>query len=216
MTEVLPAVDKSARRRMDTFDPTKDGYKGYTLGAAVRAAERALKSLDTLEEALFGCMTPLRLRETAVQIRGMREDLAEELDVLRQAQTIIEADLPILHLVSENPDANPEGRTHDPRRLIEINEDALTRENCLLTTYREWSGPDSVPQLIRNVRAGRERAAQVAIEKAVREAEREKQLPEQLAQQAEVNRKRAAHRKARKEAKAATAFSVAAERAAET
>ncbi|MET3206291.1 UNVERIFIED_ORG: hypothetical protein ABIB21_003110 [Arthrobacter sp. UYEF13] len=199
MTKALSASDRPKRRRMDIFDPSEDGIKGHTLAATIRTTERALQALDALDDALLGCMTPLSFRQTAEQVRGMRIDLVDELDVLRQAQEIIEKDLPILHLVSENPDQKPENRTLDPRRLIEINNLALTMKNVMTSTYREWAGDAAVPQLVRHTRIRRAAAAKaVAKEQVAATAEQE-------ARQAAVNAKRAAWRRARLDGKTATA-----------
>jgi hypothetical protein len=200
MTESIPATQAAQRRRrMDIFDPSEDGVKGYTLEKTVRAADHVLDAFDRLEEAILGCKTPLSLRETSERLKELREQVAEEVAALGRARDIIETDAPILHAVTKNPASEPpEARTLGPHRLIQFNELSLTMENVKVSTYREWSGTAAVPQLVRDLRARRAVAARVAAAVA---KEDPAMAAEREAKQAATNAKRAASRSANRAAK---------------
>lgn len=183
---------------MDTFDPTPDGLKAYTLAETVDAARHLLEAFDTFDNAMWGCRTPLDFRQTLMQMRELRASVAVEVDKLKKVRNIIEEDrpLPTVHLDPDDPWTDPRRRNQTPDNVLQLR--AMAKEldrdhpDHATTTFRELIGTQAVPMLVRIQRAKRalaekeQKVASDAASEAKKAALSDRRLASRAAHQSEA------------------------------
>lgn len=168
MDDPAPRNRTGKRCALDVFDPTPDGFTPHTLEQTVEAAREAVASLERLDAALHGCMTPLDLNRLSRESRHAREQAAAWVELLEQARDIIERDLPLSDSIAwvqepepeRGPDVlwtGPSGGHLPPDWIVALRAKAADLPLDHLTTYRrevekaEASG--KLPALIRRHRS---------------------------------------------------------------
>lgn len=157
-----------ARRPLDVFDSTADGFAPHTLEQTEQAARDVVQALERFDLALKGCATPLQLGSLRGQGRAARIRAGVWVEELKTARDIIELDLPIsdtfprddlAFLDLEEPEPwNREGglETLTPAAVIQLRGHTADLPIDRLTSYRrEIEKRNPVPAIIRN-RRGRE------------------------------------------------------------
>ncbi|HEX9228184.1 MAG TPA: hypothetical protein VF885_16520 [Arthrobacter sp.] len=121
-----------ARRPLDTFDSTADGFPPHTLEQTLQAARDVVEALERFDAALKGCSTPLELVRLAGQGRSARAKAEVWVEELSEARDIIELDLPISD--TWNREGGP--LTLPPASIVRRHGEAASLPLGRLTSYR--------------------------------------------------------------------------------
>ena len=172
MTEI---PGDQARRPLDIFDSTADGFAPHTLEQTVQAARDVVHALERLDAALKGCATPLQLGTQRAQARAARIKAEERVAELSEAREIIERNLPISDTFPPeifegwaHEDPEPWNRddgpsTLTPAAIVQLRGHAADLPLGRLTSYRrEIERRNPVPALISRHRDRETRAASQA------------------------------------------------------
>lgn len=169
---------RDARRPVDIFDPTDDGFTPHKMSAVVDAAAAVSEALTAYEAALKGCMTPLNLAKVLKDVTEAREALAPDVRRIARARDIIEGDVPLARQFNVNEtswwepgEGIDRGLALTPRQLTALARQADKVGESETVTYREaitQSAP--VPFLVAQARREkrqdakhRERLEQIAV-----------------------------------------------------
>jgi uncharacterized protein YoaH (UPF0181 family) len=155
------------RRSLDVFDPSADGHDPHTLGEVIQRGQDVLDSIDSLQAALYGCMTPLSFSAEDRELKKLRELASELLEPIRKAQDVLELDLPLATASAQEAYfgdtwAPPEGSrgTLSPRDVLELRLRARQVGPDERTTYRlELEKQPKIPGLITLQRRRAERGS---------------------------------------------------------
>lgn len=141
---------ESARRPLDTYDPSAEGLEPYPLAETLDSLRGLLASFTAVEAALRGCMTPLNLKKTALVLNQTKAELTHAADELAVVAEIIETDQPIAKAFRywEARWTDLQNRILSPTQLVLLRDLASQAPPEERTTYRrEHEGRAEVPTL---------------------------------------------------------------------
>lgn len=157
-----------ADRRIDAdiFDPSGDGFTPRPVLDVAETARRAVAALDDLQQALYGSMTPLNLREAARDLSQAQALIEPHARLLTDAANLIAANAPLAKIFRD--DADPwleraaDSSAHpalSPKQVIALAAQAGDLLPSATITYdRAMDGLDDVaPPLISGLRRTAER-----------------------------------------------------------